>query len=223
LQSDLPRLRDWFVRLLVLIGFLGMPVMVGMALVAEDGLVLALGEKWHSAVEPFQLLSLSGLFRIYSALFPMLFYALGRPDLNLKFNLFCAVLFPMCYFGAAAAAGMIGVCLVWMFVFPLVVMGLIHGTRHITGVGLLDLLRSQAQILGGTVFMAALVLSAQWLLADRPAIVRLLLASAVGVVAYGGPMYFCCRRTVLADIGILWRELKGTPAVNSANLEKVQG
>src|SRR5207253_6738045 len=82
LQGDRTRLHDWFVRLLVLIGFIGMPVTVGMALVAEDGIIVVLGEKWRLAVLPFQLLCVSGLFRVYSAMFPMLFNALGRPDLN---------------------------------------------------------------------------------------------------------------------------------------------
>ena len=166
LQTDAARVRDWFIRLQVLLGFIGMPVMVGMALVADDGLVVVLGEKWSRAVVPFQLLSLSGLFRIYSGMYPMLFNALGRPELNFKVSLFCAVVFPLAYYGAVLYAGMIGVCLVWMIVYPLVVLGMIHFTRHVTGVGLGDLFSSQRTILGGTLAMAAVVLAVQWCAAD---------------------------------------------------------
>jgi teichuronic acid exporter len=221
LQNDRPRLHDWFVRLLVLIGFFGMPAMVGMALVAEDALIVMLGEKWHQAVVPFQLLSLSGLFRIYSNLYPMLFNALGRPDLNFKYSLVCTIVFPACYLGAgwafghwvepenAQTAAMIGICLVWMIVFPLVVMVMIHVTRGVSSVGLKDLLASQRAVLGGTAFMAAFVLAEQWLFSDMPRVGRLLFTCGVGVIAYALPMFFFCRHTVLADLGKLWRELKG--------------
>jgi len=209
LQNDRLRLHDWFTRLLVLVGFIGMPVMVGMALVAKDGLAVVLGDKWLEAVLPFQLLSLSGLFRIYSGMYPMLFNALGRPDLNFKFSLFCAILFPVCYYFASVEHGMVGVCLVWMIIFPLVVMGLIHLTRSVTSVGILDLFWSQRAVLAGTAFMAGLVLAVQWGTSNFSPAVRLTLTIAVGVVTYTGTMLFFCRRTVLADLWKLWRELKG--------------
>src|SRR5207245_1305204 len=136
----------------------------------------------------------------------MLFNALGRPDLNLKFNLFCAVVFPLCYLAAGLLWGMIGVCMVWMVLFPLAVMGLIHGTRHVSSVGLFDLLWSQRVILGCTAFMAAAVLALQWGLPESSRVTRLVLAIVVGVIAYSGPMLIFCRRTVLADLKKLWRE-----------------
>jgi teichuronic acid exporter len=209
LQKSRARLHDWFVRLLVLIGFVGTPIMVGMALVAEDGMLVVLGEKWAAAVLPFQLLSLSGLFRIYSSLFPMLFNAVGRPDLNFKFNLICALLFPACYYAAGLTWGMIGVCLVWMIVFPLVVLGLVHATRRTTSVGLGDLFWSQRATLAATALMIALVLAVQWSLPGLPRVARLVLSISVGAGAYAATLLLFCRQTVLADLRKLWRELKG--------------
>ena len=167
--------------------------------------------RWDQAVVPFQLLSLSGLFRIYSGMYPMLFNALGRPDLNFKFSLFCAVLFPAWYYGAALAGyygadprgAMIGVCLVWMIIFPVVAMGLVHLTRGVTSVGLKDLFWSQRAAAAGTVFMASIVLALQWSLQDLPRLERLALTIGAGVIAYAGPMFFFCRRTVLLDMWML--------------------
>ncbi len=140
LQNDPVRLHDWFVRLLVLVGFIGMPVIVGMALAAPDGLVIVSGDKWADAVLPFQILSLSGLFRIYSGMFPMVFNAMGRPDLNFKMSLVCVLVFPVCYYvgghlgfdQGGQEGAMLGICLVWMLCFPIVALGLIHLTapRH---------------------------------------------------------------------------------------------
>ncbi|HWY85461.1 MAG TPA: hypothetical protein VNX28_01990, partial [Gemmataceae bacterium] len=139
------------------------------------------------------------------------------PDLNFKFSLVCALLFPACYYGAALAGyygaaprgAMIGVCLVWMVIFPVVAMGLVQLTKGVTSVDLKDLFWSQRAIAAGTVFMAALVLALQWSLWDLPRLERLVLAIGGGVIAYAGPMFFFCRRTVLLDIWLLWREVKG--------------
>ncbi len=209
LQNDRSRLRDWFVRLQVLIGFIGMPVMAGMALVAEDGLVVMLGSKWQEAALPLQLLSVSGLFRIYSAMYPMLFNAVGRPDLNFKYSLACAILFPLCFFGGGLWWGMIGVCLVWMIVYPLVVLVLIHMTRAVTSVGVKDLFWPQRTIVAGTLFMTAVVLGVEWGLADWTRACRLPVSIICGAMAYAGGMLLMARHTVLADLKILWRELKG--------------
>jgi teichuronic acid exporter len=209
LQNDKPRLHDWFVRLQVLIGFIGIPVMAGMALVAEDGLVVMLGSKWQDAALPLQLLSLAGLFRIYSAMYPMLFNAVGRPDLNFKYSLACAILFPLCFFGGGLWWGMIGVCLVWLIIYPLVVLALIHLTRSVTSVGLKDLFWPQRTIIGGTVFMAVVVVGVQWGLADWTRVGRLTVSIMGGVIAYAVVMLLMARHTVLADLKILWRELKG--------------
>ena len=46
LRHDPARLRDWYLRLTVLLGFLGMPALAGMALTADDAFALVLGERW---------------------------------------------------------------------------------------------------------------------------------------------------------------------------------
>ena len=71
-------------RLTVLYGFLGMPAMVGMALVAPDAFALLLGPRWLPAVLPFQLLAVVGVLMLYSHALPPLFNALGRPGINLR-------------------------------------------------------------------------------------------------------------------------------------------
>ena len=225
LQSDPVRFHDWFVRLLVLVGFIGMPVIVGMALVAPDGLVIVSGAKWADAVIPFQLLSLSGLFRVYSGMFPMVFNAMGRPDLNFKMSLTCVLVFPVCYYiggkigfmQGGQHGAMLGVCLAWMICFPVMALGLIHLTRRVTSVGVKELFGSQRWVVAITLFMAGCVLVVQASVPDLSRLPRLVLAITTGVVAYTVPMLLFCRRTVLGDLWILWRELKGRTAEAGAS------
>jgi O-antigen/teichoic acid export membrane protein len=213
LQHDRPRLRDWYLRLTVLLGFFGTPALAGMILVAEDAFAVLLGEKWLPAVLPFRLLGGAGILMVFSHSLPPLLNAVGRPDVNLKYTLVCTLVFPACFVAAGLEYGLIGICLAWLAVYPVMVAGLLWRTRALTGVGPLTLLRAQLPVLGAVAFMAVAVLLVQWALAGVTfAGARLAATVAVGAVAYAGWMLVAGRRTVLADLRAILREIKGQAA-----------
>jgi O-antigen/teichoic acid export membrane protein len=206
----------------VLLGFFGMPALAGMALVAPDAFALVLGERWLPAVLPFQLLSLVGVLMVYSHALPPLFNALGRPDVNLRYTAACTLLFPLAFVAGGKLGGTVGVCLAWLVLYPVLVGLLVALTRRITGVGLLALARAQAPVAGAVVFMAACVLAVQWALGDDRlpddfplrtwAWLRLAASILVGAVAYAGVLLALARRTILADLFGLVRQLRGRGA-----------
>jgi O-antigen/teichoic acid export membrane protein len=210
LQHDRARVRDWFLRLTVLMTFLIAPTLAGMALVADDGIRLLLREHWAGAVLPFQLLCSVGVVMVISSALHQTLAALGRPDLTLKYNVACALLLPTGFFIAAWLWGTVGVCLVWLLLTPLLVAALIHLTREVTGFGLGDVLRAQLPVLAGVAVMCACVLAVQWSLGDGVhRVVRLVAAIATGITSYSGWMLLTTRRTVLADLRGLWLDLRG--------------
>src|SRR5947209_16288545 len=166
LQDDRERVRNWFLRLTVLLTFVIMPVLVGLALVARDGIPLLLGERWQTALLKFQLLFTVGVVIVVIFALPNALAALGRPDVTLKYNIACAVLYPAGFFTAAWLAGPPGVCLVWLVLTPLLVSVLIHVTRGVTGIGVRDVLAAQVPVLAGVGFMLCCVLAVQWLMRD---------------------------------------------------------
>jgi O-antigen/teichoic acid export membrane protein len=218
MQDDPARLRDWFLRLSVLLGFLGMPALVGMALVAPDAFALVLGRRWLPAVLPFQLLSLVGVLMVYSHALPPLLNALGRPDVNLRYTAACTVLFPLAFVVGGWLGGVTGVCLAWLVLYPVLVGLLVGLTRRVTGVGLLALARPQLPLVGAVAFMTVCVLAVRWVLGDDhlpgdfPATawawLRLLASVVVGGAAYAGVLLTLARRTVLADLLALVRKLR---------------
>jgi teichuronic acid exporter len=211
LQNDRARVRAWYLRLTVLLGFLGTPAMAGMALVAHDGFAVVLGPKWLPAVLPFQLLSVAGIALVIGSSLPPLFNALGRPDINFKYAAACALIFPLGFFLTGLFLDVIGICLVWLVVYPLMVGGLVHLNQQTVGFRLRDLLIAQAPVVGATLFMAVVVLTAQWLLADLDSIpVRLGLTIGAGIAAYVGFALVFARHTVLADLRAVWRDLRGS-------------
>ena len=100
-----------------------------------------------------------------------------------------------------------GVCVAWIVAYPLLVACLVLLTRGLTGIGLAGLVRAQVPTLTGVAAMAAAVLAVQSLIAHPAA--RLASSIAVGAAAYAGTMLLVGRKTVLADLLSLWRELRG--------------
>jgi O-antigen/teichoic acid export membrane protein len=213
LQDDRPRIRDWFLRVTVLLSFVIMPVLTGLAAVAGDGIPLLLGERWSEAILSFQLLCPVGVILVVSSALHQTLAALGRPDVTLKYNIACALLYPAGFFTAAYLAGPTGVCLVWLVLTPLLVAVLFRATRGVTGIGVRDVLAAQAPVLAGVGFMLCCVLAVQWLMRDDARVAARLGATiATGVAAYTGWMLATAQRTVLADVRGLWVELRGGPS-----------
>jgi teichuronic acid exporter len=253
LREDRAKLRNWYLRLSVLLGFLGIPTLVGMAVVAPEAFGLILGAKWLPAVLPFRLLALVGILMIYAASLPPLFDAIGRPDITLRYSATCAVLFPTATYYAAkkgwalvqtleqlataipslggwlsALASAIGpdqgelvaVCLAWLVLYPVVIVGLVAMTWRITGVGVLDLARPQWPV----ALAAACMLTAVYFLRSAvPAfslatheadevqarlLLRLVLSALAGGAVYAGVLLLVGRNRVLADIRSLLREIR---------------
>jgi O-antigen/teichoic acid export membrane protein/glycosyltransferase involved in cell wall biosynthesis len=209
LQDDRARVRNWFLRLNVLLTFVIAPVLVGLALVANDGIPLLLGGRWSAAILPFQLLCPVGVIVVVSSALHQTLAALGRPDITLKFNITCVALYPAAFFLTAWQFGPIGVCLAWLVLTPLLVVVLLHTTRHITGIGVRDVVATQLPVFIGVAFMTVCVFAVKGMLRDEPGSSRLMLTIGTGVVAYTGWMLLTTRRTVLADVRGLWRELRG--------------
>jgi O-antigen/teichoic acid export membrane protein len=210
LQDDRARMRGWFSRLIALLALVGAPALIGLALVADDAIPWLLGERWRPAVLPLQLLAPVGAVMVFSYTLSPYFNALGRPDLNLQYAAVCAVLFPPVFLAAGRAAGTVGVCLAWLLLYPGIVAVFIHRTRLLTGFGLRDFLRPLGPVLRGVLCMGAAVFLVRRALAGEGLIAwRLAAAIFTGAAVYAVAILAFGRRTVVADVGILLRELRG--------------
>jgi O-antigen/teichoic acid export membrane protein len=210
IQDDRARVRDWFLRLTVLLTFVIAPALAGLALVAGDGLPLLLGERWREAVLPFQLLCPVGILMVVSSALHQTFAALGRPDVTLKYNVVCAVLMPVGFFVAAAFWGQLGVCVVWLTFTPVLFAVLLWLTQPLTGIGIADVVRAQLPVLAGVAVLAVCVLAARSSLReDSSSAARLGVGIAAGVASYTAWMLVTARNSILADLKTVWHELRG--------------
>jgi hypothetical protein len=156
------------------------------------------------------LLSATGVLMIFGASLPPLLNAVGRPDVNLKYALACTLLYPPCFVVAGLWGGLVGICMVWLVLYPLILTVLLRLTKPQTGVGPLALLRVQLPVLAAVAFMVLAVWLTQSALARLDQVgVRLAFTIVVGVLAYAGWLLATARRTVLADLRGLLRDLRG--------------
>jgi O-antigen/teichoic acid export membrane protein len=207
ISHDRDRLGSWFSRLLVLIGSVGTPALVGVALVAPDAFPLVLGQKWAPAVLPLQIMCIAGISLMIGGTFDALFNALGRPDILFRYYLACLLIYPPCFYLVGGRWGVPGVALVWSLVCPVMVTSMIVLTRPITRFGLGELLRGQIPIWAANLFMVLIVLGVQSV-ASGPGLIlpRLVLSIVAGAVAYGLATRALAWDSVMGSIRLLWRE-----------------
>ncbi len=180
------------------IAFVGFPVFFGMAAVAPVGIPLILGDHWKPAVLPFQLLCLTLPLK---ALWPILspaVAAIGRPNVNLATIAVMATSMTLAIL-IGVRDGLIGVCVAWVTVYPLVfVMTTAHRLRAL-GVSV----RHYFAELRFPFFASALMLGTIYLLslvrvAPRP-LYSLLGIVACGAIVYGG-LVLLFKRQDYADL-----------------------
>lgn len=87
LQSDLPALRQAYLKVLSLVMFFVLPATAGLVCLAEPLLVGVYGEKWVAAAEPLQLLALFGLLRALFSFNGYLFEGIGKPNVSFYLGL----------------------------------------------------------------------------------------------------------------------------------------
>jgi len=123
IQDDRKKLQKGFLKSSALLSIIIFPLLLGLALYAREFITLFIGAKWLPMAMPLILLVPLGLAKSVSVIRWPALMALGRPDIELKWNL--AYILPLAatlYFGArisleGAAAG---ISLLLVLTFPLV-------------------------------------------------------------------------------------------------------
>jgi O-antigen/teichoic acid export membrane protein len=211
LQAEPDRMRSLFRRLLVVRSLLATPALVGLALVAEDAVPLVIGEKWRPAIVLLQLLAPLGVAMIVGVSFSPLFYALGRPDIMLKYTMANAVVLPTAFFVGCKAGGAVGVCIASLVAYPLSIVVLIHGTRRLTGIGLAEIFSMLSSVMAALIFMAGMVSLGRHVMADETAHIRLAASIAVGVASYASWFWVFAPSDLKATVISVLRELVPRP------------
>ena len=85
-NDDKERRRRVFGKMLRFTAFLSFPLMFGLALVAPQLIIVAIGQQWQDSVPLLQILCLSGAFIPLYAVYQNLFLSLGKSDIYMWLN-----------------------------------------------------------------------------------------------------------------------------------------
>lgn len=107
-MTDTQKLADAYREAAEMVFLITVPAIVVMGVLAEDGVVLVLGERWREAALYLRILSISLLWRTHSELIRNVFNALGRTDITLKTTL-GAQLIVVCGIGVGYFGGPAGI------------------------------------------------------------------------------------------------------------------
>ena len=177
-----------FRKMLRLTAFTSFPAMFGLAVVAEELIVLAVGEKWLGSALMMSILCLGGAFSPVNTLFSNLVVSQGRSDIYMRRIVLqlavqlCGVLLIALLHGSVYMMILmyVSVNVCWLLVWW-------RDSRRFIGLGLADLLRDLLPFLLAAAAACGLAWLSAWLFGGCM-VVRLAVKMAVAAVCYLGLM-----------------------------------
>jgi O-antigen/teichoic acid export membrane protein len=193
LQQAPAAMRNMLLRGLRLTASVSIPACVGIALVADDLVQVALSDKWRSIVPILRVLCGIALIKSLDVLIAPVLRARYRTTYLATYNVVLLVIMPLSFLVGARLAGSIGVAWAWLVAYPIVMSRM--ATTAFREIDLswrvaLAQLRTPAlaALLMTPVVLAvrALIVGDEW----RIAFARLLASSCIGAVAYIASIWF---------------------------------
>jgi O-antigen/teichoic acid export membrane protein len=123
IQDDIVKLHKGFLKATALLSIIIFPILLGMALFAREFITIFMGAKWMNMAMPLIILVPMGLTKSVGVIRWPVLMALGRPDVELKWNL--AYVLPLAaaiYFGAMVSleGAAFGITLLYLITFPII-------------------------------------------------------------------------------------------------------
>ena len=182
-QEDRAAATHYFEKLLGVTSLAFIPMMVGMACVADTLVLTIFGDKWAASILPLIIMSLGMAFRMLTLQLKTVVTGMGRADLALKSHMLqLLLLLPLTVY--AMAYGVIGLMLAWVLTEFFVMIATVQMCKSVLDVTFLSLFRCYRPALLSSGLMALLVLGSKALLANQAHALGLLIELVVGVISY---------------------------------------
>ena len=184
-QEERQRLADTWLRVTRLLAAVIVPAMAGLAVVAQDGVTVVLGDRWEASTDVIRILAFVGMLQSLAALNSVVLPVLDRTGTLFRFSL-VTVLLSLAGFVAGLPWGIEGVAAGYLAANLIVVPLYTRVTGLALGVGLRTFagtMRGVAEA-SAAMFVAVVLAQAGLVEAGVPAAVRLILVVALGVVVF---------------------------------------
>ena len=135
--------REYYTKILEVLLVLSAPLSFGLALVAEEVVVVVLSEQWRPAIAPLRALALLGTLAAAGSLTSQVLVSQGHTRFVMNLSIVKSLILAAA-FVAGARWGIQGVAIAWIFVEPVAVLINILVLRHVVGLEIRELLRVSA-------------------------------------------------------------------------------
>ncbi len=184
-QQDHAALRRYVLRISEGLALITFPASLGIALVAPDLVQLTLGDKWHGASAPLQLLALSAGLRSVTPLLAQVLYAIGQSRLAMRYAVLCAIGLPIGFYLLGTRWGTAGLALVWVCVYPFFVLPACRRVLKTIELPIREYLRALWPATSASLLMGVAVLAVKLTAGEHlPRAVSFGAQVAVGAVVY---------------------------------------
>jgi len=185
-QTDTKQVASHFLKAVRVMSLVAFPVLWGISSVAADLVDVALGEKWHLAIVPLQILSLVIPVRMISNLMSPALLGLGHADVNFFNVITASLVLPFglligCYWG-----GIIGVSVAWAAIFPIVFLLNLSRMLKTVKMALSEVIAAVLRPLLAAVVMYISVAIIKVVVPGLDPVIRLSLSIIGGAVVYVG-------------------------------------
>ncbi len=144
LQDDLPKLRTVFLKVLQLTIFFSAPIAGGIFILIPEFTQLVMGDKWMPMVPVMQILVFAGLIRSLAGTTGPIFYAVGRPQIETKWQTIRLFILAMLIYPFTVRWGLTGTAMVVSINILIATIGYCVAVLRITKCTLKDFTQSIA-------------------------------------------------------------------------------
>jgi O-antigen/teichoic acid export membrane protein len=112
LQDDISKLKEAYLKVLQVTAFLSFPIAGLIFVLAPDFTKIFLGEKWMPMVPAMQVLVFAGLVRAIAATAGPVFYAVGKPEIDTRWQIIRLVVMVTLIYQFTARWGIVGASII---------------------------------------------------------------------------------------------------------------
>lgn len=205
-QNDRPALKRYLLLITEALAFITFPASLGLALTANDLVIVALGEEWRGAIMPLRILALFATYRSIGTILPHILVATRHTKQNMTYSLVALAVLPLLFL-AGSRWGTAGVAFAWVVGYPIVSSIIYRKVFRLLDTSLAEYLRALAPATTGTSAMIAAVIVVKLLVSAAHPVVRLALSVLVGAGTYVAIIWVAHRDRVEAFRSLL-REIR---------------
>lgn len=206
-QNDHVILRRYLVGLTEGLALVTVPVALGMALVANEFVLLVLGDKWSAVSAPLQVLAVYGALRSVTSLMSPLFFITGGSRIAMINGFVGMILFPVGFL-VGSEWGIVGIAMAWLVVHPVTLVPMYWHVLPSIGLSFWQYVRSLwPAVSSALVMVVAVSLVRMSVPVDASLAARLILLVLAGGAAYCLTLLVLHRQRIRSFVTLMKRGL----------------